>query len=95
MKIVVLDGFTNNPGDLSWSGLESLGSCTVYDRTPPGEIVARAEPCEIVLANKTGLPRKIIERLPKLRYIGVLATGFDIVDVKAARERNIPVTNVP
>ena len=95
MKIAVLDGFTNNPGDLSWSGLESLGPCTVYDRTPPGEIVARAEPCEIVLANKTGLPRKIIERLPKLRYIGVLATGFDIVDVRAARERNISVTNVP
>ena len=95
MKIVVLDGFTNNPGDLGWSSLESLGPCTVYERTSPEEVIARAESCEIILTNKTGLPREIIEQLPRLRYIGVLATGFDIVDGKAARERNIAVTNVP
>jgi glycerate dehydrogenase len=95
VKIVVLDGFTLNPGDLSWNGLESLGPCTVYDRTHPEEIAARAAQSEIVLTNKTELPREILQRLPKLRYVGVLATGYDIVDVQAARERNVPVTNVP
>ena len=95
MKIVVLDGYTLNPGDLSWAELEALGPCTVYDRTPPEETVARAADAEIVLTNKTVLSREIIERLPRLRYIGVLATGYNIVNVEAARERNIPVTNVP
>ncbi|MEN6451983.1 MAG: D-2-hydroxyacid dehydrogenase [Thermoguttaceae bacterium] len=95
MKIVVLDGYALNPGDLSWAALESLGPCTVYDRTPPAEIVARAADAEIVLTNKTVLSREIIGRLPRLRYVGVLATGYNIVDVAAARERNIPVTNVP
>ncbi len=95
MKIVVLDGFALNPGDLSWAELEALGPCTVHDRTPPAETARRAADAEIVLTNKTVLSREIIERLPRLRYIGVLATGYNIVDVAAARQQNIPVTNVP
>jgi glycerate dehydrogenase len=97
MQIVLLDGYTLNPGDLSWNGLHALGPCTVYDRTPPEEeaIVARATPAEILLTNKTELPRPVIERLPGLHFIGVTATGYNIVDVVAARERNVPVCNVP
>jgi len=95
MQIVLLDGYTNNPGDLSWADLKALGPCTVYDRTPPAETVARAAQAEIVLTNKTVLSRAVIDRLPRLRYIGVLATGYDVVDAAAARERNIPVCNVP
>jgi glycerate dehydrogenase len=95
MRIVVLDGYTLNPGDLSWAALEALGPCTVHDRTPPEETVARAETAEIVLTNKTVLSREIIARLPRLRYIGVLATGYNVVDVEAARQRNVPVANVP
>lgn len=95
MRIVVLDGHTLNPGDLSWDGLEALGACEIYDRTPPDEVVGRAKDAEIVLTNKTVLSREVIEQLPKLKYIGVLATGYNIVDTQAARQRNIPVTNVP
>jgi glycerate dehydrogenase len=95
MKIVVLDGFTLNPGDLSWDELKSLGDCEIYDRTPPDEVVKRAANAEIVLTNKTVLTREQINRLPKLNYIGVLATGYNIVDVAAARDRGVPVTNVP
>jgi glycerate dehydrogenase len=95
MKIIVLDGYTLNPGDLDWAGLEQLGACEIHDRTPDAEVVARAAGAEIVLTNKTALTRAMIESLPQLRYIGVLATGFNIVDVAAARERKIPVTNVP
>jgi glycerate dehydrogenase len=95
MKIVVLDGYTLNPGDLGWDELEKLGSCKVFDRTPPDRVVARAKDAEIVLTNKTVLDAKILRRLPRLRYIGVLATGYNIVNVQAARERHIPVTNVP
>jgi glycerate dehydrogenase len=95
MQIVLLDGYTNNPGDLSWADLKSLGPCAIYERTPPAEIVARSAPAEIVLTNKTALSRETIAQLPRLRYIGVLATGYDIVDAAAARERNIPVCNVP
>src|SRR5438034_8856914 len=95
MRIVVLDGFTLNPGDLSWNELESLGECEIYDRSPPPEVVKRAADAEIVLTNKTVLNREQILALPKLKYIGVLATGYNIVDVAAARDRNIPVTNVP
>jgi len=95
VKIVVLDGFTLNPGDLSWNELESLGECEIYDRSPPPEVVKRAADAEIVLTNKTVLNREQILALPKLKYIGVLATGYNIVDVAAARDRNIPVTNVP
>jgi glycerate dehydrogenase len=95
MRIVVLDGYTLNPGDLNWADLEALGPSAVYDRTPPEETVARAAESQIVLTNKTCLPREVIERLPQLRYIGLLATGYNVVDVEAARERNVPVTNVP
>jgi len=95
MNIVVLDGYTLNPGDLTWKDLESLGQCTVYDRTGPKEVVQRAKDAEIVLTNKTILSSDIIKQLPKLKYIGVLATGYNIVDIEAARDLGIPVTNVP
>ena len=95
MKIVVLDGYTLNPGDLDWHELKSLGDCEIHDRTPPPEVLVRAAKTEIVLTNKTVLTREQIQSLPQLKYIGVLATGTNIVDVLAARERNIPVTNVP
>jgi glycerate dehydrogenase len=95
MRIVVLDGFTLNPGDLSWVELGSLGPCVIHDRTAPEAIASRASAAEIVLTNKTVLDREIILRLPALRYIGVLATGFNVVDVEAARERELVVTNVP
>src|SRR5437667_9262675 len=95
MRIVVLDGFTLNPGDLSWNELKSLCECEIYDRSPPPDVVKRAADAEIVLTNKTVLNREQILALPKLKYIGVLATGYNIVDVAAARDRNIPVTNVP
>src|SRR6266566_10101436 len=94
MKIVVLDGFTLNPGDLSWNELKSLGECEIYDRSPAPDVVKRAADAEIVLTNKTVLKREQILALPKLKYIGVLATGYNIVDVSVARDRNIPVTNV-
>lgn len=95
MKIVVLDGYTLNPGDLNWDQLKALGDCEIHYRTPPKEVLVRAADAEIVLTNKTVLTREQIQNLPKLKYIGVLATGTNIVDVGAARERNIPVTNVP
>jgi glycerate dehydrogenase len=95
VKIVVIDGHTLNPGDLSWNGLERLGKCVIYDRTASHEIVPRLTDAEIVLTNKAVLSRQQIFALPKLRYIGVTATGFNIVDVAAARERGIPVCNVP
>ncbi|MCK5521938.1 MAG: D-2-hydroxyacid dehydrogenase [Thiomargarita sp.] len=95
MNIVVLDGYTLNPGDLSWTALQSLGNCQIYDRTPASEVVQRAVEAEIVFTNKTVLDRAIIAQLPKLQYIGVLATGYNVVDIEAARERHIPVTNVP
>jgi glycerate dehydrogenase len=93
--IVLLDGYTLNPGDLSWDALMDLGPCTIFDRTSVQEIVPRAEDAEIVLTNKTRLVRETLRRLPLLQYIGVLATGFDIVDVEAAAELGILVTNVP
>jgi len=95
MNIVVLDGYTLNPGDLSWDRLEALGDCRVYDRTPAEETVERAQDAEIVLTNKVMLGGDEIAALPKMQYIGVLATGYNVVDVEAARERGIPVTNVP
>ena len=95
MKIVVLDGFTLNPGDLSWDDLKSLGEFEIYDRSSRDEVVARAIDADILVTNKVELNRDQISRLPKLKYIGVTATGYNIVDVAAARERNIPVTNVP
>jgi glycerate dehydrogenase len=95
MKIVVLDGYTLNPGDLDWSGLRTLGDCTIFDRTSPSEVVGRASNAELILTNKTVVTGEQIRQLPLLKYIGVLATGYNIVDVAVARERNIPVTNVP
>jgi glycerate dehydrogenase len=95
MKIVVLDGHTLNPGDLSWAGLEQLGACEIHERTPPDLVVPRALGAQIALTNKTPVNREAIERLPDLKYLGVLATGYNIVDAAAAREHGIPVTNVP
>lgn len=95
MKIVVLDGCTLNPGDLSWSGFETLGQVQVYDRTPQEKTVERIGDSELVLTNKTAITREIMEQCPDLRYIGVLATGYNVVDVKAAGERGIVVTNIP
>lgn len=95
MKIVVLDGWANNPGDLSWEPLERLGDCTIYDRTSPDEVIERAREAEVVLTNKVTFTRETIAQLPRLRYIGVIATGYNIVDVDAARERGVIVTNVP
>lgn len=95
MKIVVLDGYTENPGDLSWSGLESLGELTVYDRTQPDEIAARIRGAGAVYVNKVALDRETIFSAPDLKFIGVLATGYNVVDIAAARERGIVVCNVP
>jgi len=95
MRIVILDGLTTNPGDVSWEPLERLGTLTVFDRTPPGEVTARAADADAVLTNKAIVGREQIAALPGLRYIGVLATGTNIVDLAAARERGIPVCNVP
>ena len=94
-KIVVLDGYALNPGDLSWEGLKLLGNCEIFDRSTVEESVQRAQGAEIVLTNKAVLARETIETLDQLRYIGVLATGYNIVDVVAARERGISVANVP
>ena len=94
-KIVILDGFTAVHVDLTWKPLEDMGELTVYDRTKPDETIERAKEAEIVLTNKVLLRRQEIEQLPKLRYIGVLATGYNVVDVEAAREHGITVTNVP
>ena len=94
-KIVILDGYAANPGDLSWDALAALGQLTVYDRTQPDETVERAREAEVVLTNKVYIGRQEMEQLPLLRYIGVLATGYNVVDIDAAHERGIVVTNVP
>ena len=94
-RLVVLDGHTLNPGDLSWAALEALGDCAIHAHTPPGEVVARAAGAAIVLTNKTPLPAEAFAALPDLRYVGLLATGYNVVDVAAARARGIPVANVP
>lgn len=95
MKIVVLDGYGMNPGDLTWEGLEKLGDLTVYDRTSSSEVIERATGAEIILTNKTIIDQKTIENLPGLKYIGVLATGYNVVDIEAATEHNIVVANIP
>jgi glycerate dehydrogenase len=95
MKIVVLDGYALNPGDLSWDGLRAIGELQVLERTANDQIVARASDAEIVLTNKTQLSAQILRQLKKTRYIGVLATGYDVVDVRVARELGISVTNIP
>lgn len=97
MKIVVLDGYTLNPGDLSWEELEALGECKIYDRTSftdDAEIISRIGDAEIVFTNKTPLTKKILDAC-RVKYIGVLATGYNVVDIAAAQEKNIPVTNIP
>lgn len=98
MKIVILDGYCLNPGDLDWNGFEALGEVTVYDRTPVDneeEILRRIGDSEIVLTNKTPITRSILDRRPGIRYVGLLSTGYNVVDTAAAREKGIPVCNVP
>lgn len=95
LRIIVLDGYTLNPGDLSWDELHAIGEVTIYDRTPPNQVIPRAAGCEVILTNKTILNRDTISRLPEVKYIGVLATGYNVVDVKAAAEAGILVTNIP
>jgi glycerate dehydrogenase len=95
MKIAVLDGYCLNPGDLSWDGLRRFGEVEVFDRTRVDEVASRAAGAELVFTNKTPLPGYLLEQLPKLRYIGVLATGYNVVDVDAARARGVIVTNIP
>jgi glycerate dehydrogenase len=95
MKIVVLDGYTLNPGDLSWESLRELGELTVYDRTNEEDVLERIGDAEAVFTNKTRLTRSIFDSAPKIKWVGVLATGYDVVDIAAAREKGIPVCNVP
>lgn len=95
MKIVVLDGYALNPGDLSWEGIAAFGALTVYDRTPAEETAARILDAEIIFTNKTVIDRQVLDTCPNLRFIGVLATGYNVVDVAAAGERGITVCNVP
>lgn len=98
MKIVILDGYTENPGDLSWGELEKLGELTVYDRTPfenTGEIIQRIGDAEIVITNKTPITRETMDSCTNIKYIGMLATGYNVVDYKAAKEKGIPLCNIP
>ena len=95
MKIVILDGYTVNPGDFSWDAIKELGDVTVYDRTAPSETVARCAGADAVLTNKVVLGEKEISLLPELKYVGVLATGYNVVDIEAAHKAGITVTNIP
>lgn len=95
MKIVVLDGYTLNPGDISWEGLEALGEVTVYDRTAPQDVVERIKDAEIIYTNKTQVTKETLDACQNVRFIGVLATGYNIVDVKAAKEKGIVTANIP
>ena len=95
MKIVILDAYSTNPGDLSWDGFKDLGQLEIYDRTTPDEIVARCIEADCILTNKVVIDKNIINQLPNLKYIGVLATGYNVVDIPAAIERGIVVTNIP
>ena len=95
MKIVVLDGYTLIPGDISWEGLEALGEVTVYDRTKPEEVVERIGDAEVVYTNKTPITRDTLDQCGNIRFIGVLATGYNIIDIEAAKEKGIPVSNIP
>ncbi|MCP9880884.1 D-2-hydroxyacid dehydrogenase [Cyanobium sp. Alchichica 3B3-8F6] len=95
MQIVILDGYTANPGDLSWAELEALGPCTVFDHTEAEAVISRIGAAEIVLTNKTPLPADVLAALPHLKLISVLGTGFNVVDVAAAKDRGITVCNVP
>ena len=95
MKIVVLDGYALNPGDLSWAGMEALGELTVYERTSPSEVLERSAGAEVLITNKTVITAEHMVALPQLKYIGVLATGYNVVDIDEARNRGIVVTNIP
>lgn len=95
MKIVVLDGYTLNPGDISWEGLEAFGEVTVYDRTKAEDVVERIGDAEVVYTNKTPITKETLEACGNIKFIGVLATGYNIVDVDAAKEKGIPVSNIP
>ena len=95
MKIVVLDGYTLNPGDISWEGMEAFGEVTVYDRTKAEEVVERIGDAEVVYTNKTPITKETMDACPGMKFIGVLATGYNIVDVAAAKEKGIPVSNIP
>ena len=95
MKIVVLDGYGMNPGDLSWDELKALGDCTIYDRTSAADVVARSKDADVILTNKVEINAEVIAALRELKYIGVTATGYNVVDVTAAKERGIVVTNTP
>ncbi len=95
MKTVVLDGYTENPGDLSWEGLQKLGELAVYDRTPEDKIIERIGDAGAVIVNKTPLSAQTLRQCPSIRYIGLLATGYNVVDVEEAKRRGIPVCNIP
>ncbi len=95
MNMVVADGYTANPGDLSWEPITALGTCTVYDYTKPDEVVPRCKDAEVIITNKVLFTKENLSQLPKLRYLGVLATGYNVVDLEAATKRNVIVTNVP
>ncbi len=95
MKIVNLDGYTTNPGDLSWEGIAQFGELTTYDRTPPEKVVERAKDAEILLINKTVINADMLMQMPKLRYVGLQSTGYNVIDGKAARELGITISNIP
>lgn len=95
MNIIILDGYTENPGDMSWGGLETFGTVTVYDRTVPEDIIHRIENADIVITNKTPISRDTMEACPNLRFISLLATGYDVIDMVAAQEKGIVVSNIP
>lgn len=95
MTIVVLDGYVANPSDLSWDGLKELGDLTVYERTSPDEVLERAQGAQVITTNKVLITAELMDQLPELQYIGVLATGYNVVDIPAARKRGIVVTNIP
>ena len=95
MKIVILDGYTENPGDLTWEGFEQLGQLKVYDRTPKDQVAERIGDGEAIIVNKTALTEEVFAACPSIRYVGVLATGYNVVDIEAAKKRGIPVCNIP
>jgi len=95
MKIVILDGYTEDPGDLTWDGFKVLGQFTAFDRTPADKTIERIGDAEIVITNKTVLSKQVFDACPSIQYVGVLATGYNVVDVDAAREKGIPVSNIP
>lgn len=95
MKIVILDGYTLNPGDLSWDDFRALGELAVYDRTPENKIVERIGKADVVIVNKAPISKATLDRCPNIKYIGILATGHDIVDIAACTEKGIVVSNIP